>query len=62
MPAIIKSMQNAGRCIRSETDRGAIIFLEERYSFPRYLRCFPSDFDLKISKEPLKVIEEFFTK
>lgn len=60
MPAIIRSMQNAGRCIRTETDKGVVVFLEERYSFPRYLKCLPSDFDLKISNKPVEIIEKFF--
>ncbi|MFC1698214.1 ATP-dependent DNA helicase, partial [Nanoarchaeota archaeon] len=34
LPAFTKSLQSAGRCIRSETDKGAIIFLDERYKWP----------------------------
>ena len=30
-PAMIKIMQNAGRCIRSETDRGMIFYIDSRY-------------------------------
>ena len=61
-PAIITSLQNAGRCIRSETDRGVIIFLDERYTWQNYLRCFPKDKNFRITKEPLKLINEFFQK
>lgn len=60
MPALTRCMQNAGRCIRSETDRGAIIFLDERYAWPRYLTCFPSDWKLRILSDPLPLIQEFF--
>ncbi|MEM1988976.1 MAG: ATP-dependent DNA helicase [Candidatus Woesearchaeota archaeon] len=37
-PTIAKVMQNAGRCIRTETDRGVIIYLDERYK--RYHKIF----------------------
>ncbi len=62
MPALTKTMQNAGRCIRSETDRGVIVFLDERYAWPRYFTCFPSDWRLKITTNPLPDIHTFFTK
>ena len=60
MPAIIKCLQNAGRCIRSEKDKGVIIFLDQRYIWDSYFKCFPKDSNLRISKEPLKRIREFF--
>lgn len=59
-PAIIKTLQNAGRCIRSETDRGIIIFLDERYVWPNYSKCFPPDFNFKLTKFPKKIITQFF--
>lgn len=62
MPALTKCMQNAGRCIRSETDRGVIIFLDERYAWPRYFTCFPSDWKLKIAPDPLPEIQKFFAQ
>ena len=60
LPAITKTLQNAGRCIRTETDRGVIVFLDERYSWPMYLRCFPTEWQLKITTQPKQKIEEFF--
>ncbi len=59
-PAFNKSLQNAGRCIRSETDKGLIVFLDERYVWQNYKRCFPEDWDLRISIDHDKLIEEFF--
>ena len=59
-PAFQKTLQNAGRCIRSETDRGVIVFLDERYAWPRYKNCFPDDHKMIIAKDYDKVIEEFF--
>ncbi|MFH1637827.1 MAG: ATP-dependent DNA helicase [Candidatus Woesearchaeota archaeon] len=59
-PAIIKTMQNAGRCIRSETDRGVMVFLDERYVWERYYRCFPKDWNIKVSVNPEQEIGKFF--
>ncbi len=59
-PAFNKVLQGAGRCIRSETDRGVIIYLDERYAWPNYIRCFPEDLNLKIKKDYIEEIKEFF--
>jgi DNA excision repair protein ERCC-2 len=59
-PAMNKVMQNAGRVIRSETDRGAAIFLDERYSWQQYKRCFPKDWDIVSTVLYKKRLEEFF--
>ena len=61
-PSIIKAIQASGRCIRSETDKGIVIFLDERYSWQSYLKCFPPDMDIKITKLPLTRIKEFINK
>ncbi len=61
-PALIRTMQNAGRCIRSDTDRGVIVFLDERYAWRNYLNCFPKDMDLQITHEPVGLITDFFKK
>lgn len=59
-PAIIKILQNAGRCIRSETDRGVVIFLDNRYMWQQYKKCFPKDMNFKITDKPENYIREFF--
>lgn len=61
-PAFNKVLQNAGRCIRSETDRGVIIFLDERFAWPMYSRCFPSDLHVEKSTNPEEDIKLFFAK
>lgn len=48
-PAFNKIIQSAGRCIRSETDKGVIIFLDERFTWPRYYRCFPKTWKIKVN-------------
>ncbi|MFH2020555.1 MAG: ATP-dependent DNA helicase [archaeon] len=59
-PAFNKTLQNAGRCIRSETDKGVIVFLDERFVWPNYKRCFPEDWDMVVSSDPIKLIKDFF--
>lgn len=59
-PAILKSLQNAGRCIRSETDKGCIVFLDERYLWESYKKCFPPDSCLEVTRLPVDRIKEFF--
>ncbi len=60
LPAVTKSLQAAGRCIRSETDKGVIIFLDERYIWKTYFKCFPPDWKIKITENYLKEIKDFF--
>ena len=60
LPAITKILQNAGRCIRSETDKGVIVFLDQRYSWNNYFRCFPKNWDIKVTTDYVKEIKEFF--
>jgi len=59
-PAITKCLQNAGRCIRSETDRGVIVFLDERFAWENYNNCLPKDMNFKISKNYEERIARFF--
>jgi DNA excision repair protein ERCC-2 len=60
-PAITKCLQSAGRCIRSETDKGIVVFLDQRFAWPNYRRCFP-DSNLEITRDYEEKISEFFTK
>jgi DNA excision repair protein ERCC-2 len=59
-PAMNRALQAAGRCIRSETDRGAIILLDERFKWGNYRKCFPSDFEFIVSETPEKYLTRFF--
>ncbi|MBN2454338.1 ATP-dependent DNA helicase [Candidatus Woesearchaeota archaeon] len=61
LPAFVKALQSAGRCIRSETDRGLICFLDERYAWERYYKCFPKDWQPAITALYKDRINEFFT-
>lgn len=59
IPAMNKCMQGAGRCIRSETDTGVVVFLDERFAWQNYLRFFDEK-EVEISTDYVKKIEEFF--
>ena len=59
-PAFNKTLQSAGRCIRSEDDRGVVVFLDERYAWRNYARCFPRDSNIVVSTEYSKYIQKFF--
>jgi DNA excision repair protein ERCC-2 len=59
-PAFNRCLQNAGRCIRSETDKGVVVFLDQRFIWPMYKRCFPPDSDITVTKHYKEMIEEFF--
>src|SRR3989338_326362 len=60
MPALIKCFQNAGRAIRSSTDKGVIIYLDERFTWGTYFQAFPKDEDVQITKDAVGKIREFF--
>ena len=61
-PAFNKTLQSAGRCIRSERDKGAIIFLDERYAWANYYKCFPQTWNIKQTMMYEEEIEKFFEK
>lgn len=61
-PAFNRVIQNAGRCIRSETDKGVIVFLDERYTWNQYYQCFPKSWKMKVSlKHYEQQIKDFFS-
>ena len=59
-PAFNKCIQTAGRCIRSENDRGVIVFLDERFTWANYYKCFPKDWQVQITRSYIPKITQFF--
>lgn len=59
-PAFNTVLQSAGRCIRSEDDKGAIIFLDKRYAWNQYKRCFPPNWDLRVTQLYQRGLKQFF--
>src|SRR3989338_8576537 len=60
-PAMSKCIQSAGRCIRSETDKGVVIFLDERFTWQNYYNCLPRE-GLIVSRDYERLLKEFFGK
>ncbi len=60
-PALTRVVQSAGRCIRSESDKGVIVLMDERYLWKNYLRVIPPEWRLKVSKKPERLVNEFLS-
>ena len=58
-PAVNRVLQAAGRPIRSERDRAAIVLLEGRFLSPRYARCLPEDFAPRATASPAREVGRF---
>ena len=65
-PGMNKVMQALGRVIRSETDRGAVLLIDERYLTNEYRDLFKAewrDYEVALSpKEVSDILQEFFIK
>lgn len=59
-PALTKALQSAGRAIRKETDRAAIVFMDERFKWDNYRRVVDSNKKFIITKDPEKYVKEFW--
>lgn len=64
-PAMAKAVQAAGRVIRSETDKGIIVLMDNRFIQPSYSKSMPSDWFTAearelVSTEILKDIASFW--
>jgi DNA excision repair protein ERCC-2 len=63
-PGMNRVFQAAGRVIRSEEDRGAILLVDTRYSLPQYHSLFPSDWQVRFvqgEKHIEHILDEFWT-
>jgi DNA excision repair protein ERCC-2 len=50
-PAMAKAIQSAGRVIRSENDKGLIVFMDNRFLQTAFSNCMPSDwYDSNVSE------------
>ncbi len=47
IPAMQKVSQAAGRVIRTESDRGLVLLMDDRYYDPRYLRLLPPEWRIR---------------
>lgn len=65
-PAMIKVQQAAGRVIRSESDRGVVVLIDDRYAEPPVLRLMPKSWRrIKFASDPdqlASIIERFWER
>ncbi len=61
-PAMSKIIQAAGRCIRTEQDKGVVILMDNRFMSPMYSQCFPWQKQMYVTKDLMGDIEKFFNK
>ena len=59
-PAVARAIQASGRVIRDRSDRGVTVFLDKRYTWQNYKKCFPRDFELIVTEKPEELVEEFW--
>jgi len=59
-PAVIKAMQAAGRGIRKESDRCAIVYMDERFAWKNYKSVFDSGTQFIMTGEPDRYVREFW--
>lgn len=64
-PAMAKAIQAAGRVVRSETDRGLIVLMDNRFISPSYFRSMPEDWydshpNELVSRSILKEVSAFW--
>ncbi len=59
-PAINRVLQSVGRCIRSETDRAAVILMDRRFGNPSYRRYFPGDVKFKQADDLKANLRDFY--
>jgi DNA excision repair protein ERCC-2 len=66
-PAMSKAVQAAGRVVRSETDRGIIVLMDNRFLEPNYARSMPADWFSDnprelVSRAILKEVSDFWSQ
>jgi len=59
-PALNKVLQAAGRPIRGERDRAAIVLMDRRYLEPRFASGVPPDFRYTVTDDVAREVLAFF--
>ncbi len=60
LPALSRVLQAAGRCIRSEEDRGVVILMDRRFGQSNFAGHYPRDFKTRSTDKLFEEVEEFF--
>ena len=61
-PAVARVLQAAGRAIRGEKDRAAIVLLDDRYLAPSLRAAFPDDFEIERAGDLRSALSAFYSK
>lgn len=59
-PAMSKIIQAAGRCIRTEEDKGVVVLMDSRFLFPTYALSFPKHWHMRVPQDIGLEVKEFF--
>jgi Rad3-related DNA helicase len=62
-PGINKVLQSAGRVIRTATDKGCVLLLDERFTRNEYQRLFPREWKQPVAgniSDVSKVLQDFW--
>jgi Rad3-related DNA helicase len=54
-PGMSRVLQAAGRVIRSETDRGAVLLVDERFAQERYRALLPPEWEPSTARSPAEL-------
>jgi len=57
IPGLVRVLQTVGRVIRTETDRGVIVLVDDRFQATFYRKNFPSHWDLSICRDRSEWVE-----
>ena len=59
-PAMNRVVQACGRVIRSETDKGIVVLLDERFTWKNYFKCLPMGWKSIVTMDPFERIKKFY--
>jgi DNA excision repair protein ERCC-2 len=59
-PTMNRVLQAAGRCIRSETDRGVIVLMDKRFTWSSYQATYPPGFEPRGSRDAAADVSAFW--
>ena len=62
IPGVMRAVQAAGRAIRSEKDRAAVIFMDNRYEWSVYKKMISNFIPISESKDYISELPAFFSR
>ncbi|MFH1785515.1 MAG: ATP-dependent DNA helicase [Candidatus Micrarchaeota archaeon] len=59
-PGTLKALQAAGRALRKETDRVAVVYMDERFNWPKYNIVFDKKTKFLLTNKPEELVDDFW--